>query len=50
MNDFENIFKDIFSKMDIDESIEFMRIFNERMKELHEQTNLQKNTGTSGQG
>lgn len=46
----ENVMKDIFSKMDIDEAITFMEIFNEKMKELHEQTNLQKNTGTSGQG
>ncbi len=48
MTDFAETIKDIFSKMDIEESIEFMRIFNEKMKELHEQTNLQKNPGTSG--
>jgi hypothetical protein len=44
----EKRIEEILSCVDNETAEEFLRIFNEKMKELNEQTNLQKNPGASG--
>ena len=44
---FHDAIKEVLSQLDLGRAQLFLEVFSQRMKELHEQTNLQKNPGAS---
>lgn len=47
MKTLDDHFQEIFSQLDLETCQLFLEIFNQRLKELNEQTNLQKDSGAS---
>jgi hypothetical protein len=47
VENFHVAIKEVLSQLDLESAHLFLEVFNQRIKELHEQTNLQENSGAS---